>query len=239
MLVSTRCDYSSFNTSILSKISSSTPFVYPLFFWYSQSHLWFRIFEGWSCSLMTLVCLAVLFCDTSRLFVFDGVIEFYVTVFDCLLSLQLERADTNQSCGALSTFGLTVHSCVLLTKAFFWPCNLALSCFLIALFWPRFSVWRSYWAQVFPESPSVGFCFKWLASILQSEVRRKILVCCLKVLKHLITQTLYMLARKWVVTRWPSTPWNIRGKVSHQPNWHTLHRAFQLCYANYDTLFRE
>ena len=68
---------------------------------------------------MTLVCLAVLFCDTSRLFVFDGVIEFYVAVFDCLLSLQLERADTNQSCGALSTFGPTVHSCVLLTKAFF------------------------------------------------------------------------------------------------------------------------
>jgi len=57
--------------------------------------------KGWSCSLMTLVCLAVLFCDTSRLFVFDGVIEFYVTVFDGPLNLQLERAYTNQSCGAL------------------------------------------------------------------------------------------------------------------------------------------
>jgi len=91
MLVSTRCDYSSFNTSILSKISSSTPFVYPLFFFGTPNLTCDSEFlKGWSCSLMTLVCLAVLFCDTSRLFVFDGIIEFYVTVFDCPLSLQLE-----------------------------------------------------------------------------------------------------------------------------------------------------
>ena len=47
--------------------------------------------KGWSCSLMTLVCLAVLFCDTSRLCVFGGVIEFYVTVFDGPLNTSIRE----------------------------------------------------------------------------------------------------------------------------------------------------